>query len=132
MDVRDAVCHATCIGEFFYQLFYTFRTLGNLLNQFDVTGRELIGFLCREQGRRENLLDALYVLDKLALVVRGNGDDMIHGHIAQHTCLYLYGLHVGLPFHLVTGFQFLVVHYLRTLEHADALFVKVTLEDDGT
>ena len=56
---------------------------------------------------------------------------MVHRQVAHHAGLYLDSLHIGLPFHLVAGFQFLAVHHLGALEHLDALRVEVVLEDDG-
>ena len=51
VDILDAVCHTTGLRELFYQLLNLLRALSNLLNEFDVTGRELVGFLGIENSR---------------------------------------------------------------------------------
>ena len=50
MDVFHAVGHATGIGQFLHQRFYLLRTLGNLLDEFDVSCRQLVGLLGIEEG----------------------------------------------------------------------------------
>ena len=120
VDVLDAVSHPTGIGQLLDQLLYLLSTLGNLLDELHVTGRQALGLLRVEQRRREDFLDALHVLDEFRLVVRGDGDDVVHGEVAQHTSLNLNGLDVHLPFHLVASLQLLAVHDLGTLEHLDA------------
>ena len=57
---------------------------------------------------------------------------MVHREVAHDAGLYLDGLHIHLPFHLIAGLQLLAVHHLGTLEHADRRVVEVVLEDDGT
>ena len=89
--------------------------LCNLLNEFHVTARQALGTLSREY-----FLHALYVLDELTLIVGCHRDDVVHGQVTQHTSLNLYGLHVHLPFHLVTSLQLLLVHHLRAFKHLDA------------
>ena len=51
--------------------------------------------------------------------MRRNGDDVVHGQIAQYASLNLYGLDVGFPLHLVAGLELLAVHDLGALEHLD-------------
>ena len=124
VDVGDAVGHAAGLGEFLYELFDALGALGDLLDEFQVTAREALGFF-----GGEDILHALHVLDELRLVVRGDGNDMVHREVAHDAGLDLHGLHVGLPFHLVAGLELLAVHDLRGLEHADGGFVEVVLED---
>ena len=54
---------------------------------------------------------------------------MVHREVAKHTGLNLNLLRIGLPLHLVACLQLLLCHHAETLEHLDALLVKVALED---
>ena len=56
---------------------------------------------------------------------------MVHSEIAQYAGLNLNGLHIGFPFYLVTGFQFLLIHHFGALKHLDAALVEVVLKDNG-
>ena len=124
VDSRDAIGNATGIRQFLNQLFDALCALGNLLNQFHVTGREPFCALYRE-----HILHALYVLDELRLVVGRDRDDMVHREVTHDTGLNLNRLHVSLPFHLVSRLQFLAVHDLRGLEHADGRLIEVVLDN---
>ena len=49
VDVCDTVGYTASIGQFLHQLLNLLRTLSDLFNEFDVTGRETIGLLRIEQ-----------------------------------------------------------------------------------
>ena len=61
----------------------------------------------------------------------GHRDDVVEREVAQHTCLNLDLLGVGLPFHLVAGLQLVLLHHTGRLKHLDGLGVEITIEDDG-
>jgi len=100
---------------------------GYLADDGEVLCRQAVGFL-----RREESLHLVDVVDELRLVFRGDGDDVVHHQVAQHARLDLYLLRVGLPLHLVACLQLLPCHHTHRLEHADAAFVEVTVEDERT
>ena len=54
---------------------------------------------------------------------------MVHAQVAHYTSLNLNLLGVGLPFHLVTGFQLVLLHDAHILEHLDSGRVEITLEN---
>ena len=126
VDVGDAVRHAAGLGELLDELFDALGALGYLLDELQVTGAETFGFL-----KGKDVFHALHVLDELGLIVRADGDDVVHGEIAQDTGLNLYGLDVHLPLDLVAGLKLLAVHNFGALEHTDGAVVEVVLEDDG-
>ena len=64
VDVLDAVGHAAGFCQLVHQALDALRALGNLLDELHVTGGESLGTLGGEY-----FLHALYVLDKLALIV---------------------------------------------------------------
>ena len=125
VNILYAVRHATGVRQFLYQLFDALRALGNLLDELHVTGRQTLGLF-----GTENVLHALHILDELALVVCRHRNDVVHGEVAQHTGLNLYGLDIHLPFHLVASFQFLAVHDFGALKHLDTGLVQIVFEDD--
>ena len=57
---------------------------------------------------------------------------MVHRQVSHHTGLDLDGLHVGFPFHLITGHEFLAVHHLGGFKHTHTRVIKVVLEDPRT
>ena len=126
VDALNAVGYATGLGEVIDELLDALGALGYLLDELQVTGAETFGFL-----KGKDIFHALHVLDELGLVVGADGDDVVHGEIAQDTGLNLYGLDVHLPLDLVAGLKLLAVHDLGALEHADGGIVEVVLEDDG-
>ena len=126
VDVGDAVGQATGLGELLHKLLDALGALGYLLDELHVAGAETAGLVFVEDA-----LHALHVLDELALVVGGDGYDVVHGEVAQHARLYLHGLDIHLPFHLVAGYELLAVHHLHALEHVDGGLVEVVLDDDG-
>ena len=115
MDTFNAVGYPTGIRQFLNQLLNPLRTLGNFLDEFHVTCRKSLGAVGIEDS-----LHTLNVLDELALVMCRNGNNMVHGQIAQHTSFYLYGFDIHLPFHFIAGFQLLAIHDLDALKHLDA------------
>ena len=96
--------------------------------QVDVVGRECLYLLRVGKGQ----LDFVYVVDKLALVFGGNGDDVVHAEIAEHAAFNLDFLVVGLPFDFVAGFQFVPFHDFHVLEHSDAGGVEISVVDEGS
>ena len=56
-------------------------------------------------------------------------DDVVHAQVAHYTSLNLNLLGVGLPFHLVTSFQLVLLHDAHILEHLDRCRVEITLKD---
>ena len=73
VNIVDAVGDAAGIGQFLHIPLDTFRALGYLLDEFHVSHAEPFRLLLREDG-----LHHLHILDELALVVGGDGDDMVH------------------------------------------------------
>ena len=123
---RDDVGHLARVHQLFDHGLDGLRALGNLADDLDVAGAELVG-LCRgEDGAH-----AGHVLGQAALVVGGHGDDVVHGQVAQHAGFNLNLFRICLPFHFVAGPKLLAVHDAEALEHLDALGVQVTVEDEG-
>ena len=98
--------------------------LGNLLDDIDVAGCQLLAFLVAEDVNH-----VLHILSQLALIVSSHWDDVVHAQVTHYTSLNLNLLGVGLPFHLVTGFQLVLLHDAHILEHLDSGRVEITLEN---
>ena len=111
-----------------YQLLNTgldnLSALGNLLDDIDVAGSQLLAFLVTEDVNH-----VLHILGQLTLIVSSHRDDVVHAQVAHYTSLNLNLLGVGLPFHLVTGFQLVLLHDTHILEHLDRRRVEITLEN---
>ena len=111
-----------------YQLLNTglddLSALGNLLDDIDVAGCQLLAFLVTEDVNH-----VLHILCQLTLIVSSHWDDVVHAQVAHYTSLNLNLLGVGLPFHLVTGFQLVLLHDAHVLKHLDRCRVEITLED---
>ena len=125
MDVLYAVGHTATFHKFVNEGLYASGALGYLLDEFEVADAQalcLVGW--------EHRFHCLHIADELALIVGGDGDDMIHRQVAKHAGLYLHGLHVCLPFHFVARLQFLAGHYLCGFEHP--CLVEIALEHHGT
>ena len=98
--------------------------LGNLLDNLDVTGSQLLALLVAE-----DINHVLHILCQLALIVSSHRDDVVHAQVTHYTSLNLNLLGVGLPFHLVTSFQLVLLHDAHILEHLDSGRVEIALEN---
>ena len=56
-------------------------------------------------------------------------DDVVHGQVAEHTCLNLYFLGIGFPLHLVACFQLFLGHHVHAFEHLHAGVIQVAFKD---
>ena len=101
-------------------------TVGNLFDEFQILGRQFCSLLCGEQ-----VFHLVDVVNQIRLILCSYGDNVVHGQISEHAGFNLYFLGVHFPFHLVTGFQFLLRHDTDGLEHPDALRFQVVVENDG-
>ena len=119
------VGHLAGFNQVFHPLLDDLYALGNLFDDFHVAATQTVDFL-----GGEDIAHVVHVLGQLALVMGGHGDDVVHGEVAHHSCLYLYALGVSVPFHLVAGFQFLAGHHVELLKHGDGFRAEVVVEDD--
>ena len=55
------------------------------------------------------MFSVMFFAKPRTLIVRSDRDDMVHGEVAHDTCLDLNLLCVCLPFHLVAGFEFVLL-----------------------
>ena len=125
--VLYAVGHTATFHKFVNEVLYASGALGYLLNELEVADAQtlcLVGW--------EHRFHCLHIADELALIVGGDGDDMIHRQVAKNAGFYLHGLHVCLPFHFVARLKFLAGHYLGGFEHPYACLVEIALEHHGT
>ena len=118
-----AVGNLTCVDEFFYQFFYSLCTLSYLFNNLDIASAVGIDLFLGE-----DVLHTTDILCQTSLIVGGNRDDMVHGEVAEHTCLYLYLLGIGLPLHLIACLQLFAVHHAKALKHTHGIVVEVAVE----
>ena len=71
------------------------------------------------------------IVHQFTLVLRGNGNDVVHADVTEYASFNLNLLLIGFPLDFVAGFQFMTVHHVHGFEHLDACFVEVTVENNG-
>ena len=97
----------------------------DFFDERDVVGAELCGFLGRK-GRH----DLAYIVDQHALVLGGDGNDVVHAQIAQDAAFDLDLFVVDLALDLVAGGEFVARHDVHAFEHAHGILVGVAVVDD--
>ena len=97
----ELVGHLACVHQFLHILGDEAAVLAYLLNEYHVVGTHFLG-----DGRREDFLHLVYVVDELALITCGHRDDVVEAEVAEDACLYLYLLGVSLLLDLQSCFQF--------------------------
>ena len=74
----------------------------------------------------------MYIIYQFTLIFRSYWNDVIHGQIAQDTCLYLDFLGIGFPLDLITRFQFFLFHHTGCFEHGDGFRFQIVVKNNGT
>ena len=122
--ILNLVGHLAGINQLLNTGLDDLSALSNLLDDIDVAGSQLLAFFVTE-----DINHVLHILSQLALIVSSHWDDVVHAQVAHYTSLNLNLLGVGLPFHLVTSFQLVLLHDTHILEHLDRSWVEITLEN---
>ena len=80
---------------------------------------------------REGGLDFAHVVEQDGLVACGDGNDVVHAEVAQHTTFDLHLFEVGFPLDFVACTKFIVAHDVHLLKHPNAFGVEIAVEDNG-
>lgn len=106
---------------------YEADVLVDFFDEVDVVGCEFFHL----GGVGECGLYFAHIVYEFALVLGGDGDDVIHAKVSENACLNLYFLLIGFPFDFVSGLKLVAVHDVHAFKHLHAVGIKVAVENDG-